>query len=137
MAMHLHGVKGDFGWNAFSWIKLLRLAQNYGWQPAGTTISAAELKSMPNGKWDGNYTTNDRQIVSAADAKALASALDRAIKDIPSDDVIAQYRAPSGGIQILPNPPEISDLDWFCGAESKAEIREFISFCNRGEFQIG
>jgi hypothetical protein len=134
--MHLHSAKGDFAWDSFSWQKLLRLAEHYGWQPAGTTIPESERKWMPNGKWDGNYTTNGGQTVTSADASKLAVALDRAVQDIPLKDVIAQYRVPSGGIQILPNPPNISDLDWFCGPESKAKIREFISFCHFGEFQI-
>ena len=91
---------------------------------------------MPNGRWDGGYTTNDGQTVVAADARSLAEALERAVSDIPSADVIAQHRAPSGGIQIFPNPPAIDDLDWFCGDETKARIREFISYCYAGEFQI-
>ena len=134
--MHLNSAKGDFGWDSFSWQKLLRLAEQYGWRPAGTTLPREELKWMPGGKWDGRYTSNDGQAVTAADARNLAEALDRALRDIPSEDVIAQYRAPSGGIQILPNPPAISDLDWFCGNETRARIREFISYCYAGEFRI-
>jgi hypothetical protein len=136
MAMHLHNASGDFGWDSISWVKLLRLAERYGWRPAGTTIPDSELKWMPDGKWNGNYTTNDGQTVTAADAHALGAALDRAVQDIPSEDVIAQHRAPSGGIRILPGPPDISDLDWFCGPETKASIRKFISFCYDGEFHI-
>jgi hypothetical protein len=136
MAMHLHSARGDFGWDIFSWQKLLRLAERYGWRPAGTTLSEEEMKWMPNGRWDGSYTTNDGQTVVAADALSLAEALDRAVLDIPSEDVIARHRAPSGGIQILPDPPAIDDLDWFCGEETKGKIREFISYCYAGEFQI-
>lgn len=136
MAIHLHNARGDFHWDSFSWAKLLRLAESYGWRPAGTTLPQSEIRWMPEGRWNGNYATNDRQTVAAADAQALAAALERAVRDIPSEDVIAQHRAPSGGIQILPNPPVISDIDWFCGFEGKARIREFISYCNAGEFQI-
>jgi hypothetical protein len=136
MAMLLHSVRGDFGWDVFSWQKLLRLAESYGWRPAGTTLPEAELKWMPDGRWDGSYTSNDGQTVVAADARSLAEALDRAVRDIPSEDVIAQHRAPSGGIQIFPNPPAISDRDWFCTDDTKTRIREFISFCYGGEFQI-
>jgi len=134
--MHLHSATGDFVWDSFSWIKLLRLAERYGWRPVGTKISSSELKWMPNGEWDGNYTTNDGQSVMQADARALAAALEQAAQDIPSEDVIAKHRAPSGGIRILPDPPKIDDLDWFCGHDSKAKVQEFISFCHAGEFQI-
>jgi hypothetical protein len=134
--MNLHGAKGNFGWATFSWVKLLRLAERYGWQPAATTLSDSDLAWMPGGKWNGNYATNDNQIVSAADAQALGAALELALQDIPSDDVIATHRDPSGGIRILPELPQISDPDWFCGAESKAYIREFISFCRAGSFEI-
>jgi hypothetical protein len=36
MGMDLSGPAGDFWWDVFSWHKLLRIAQQYGWQPAGT-----------------------------------------------------------------------------------------------------
>lgn len=136
MAMHLHSARGEFWWDSFSWVKLLRLAEHYGWRPEGTTISESELRWMPDGRWDGNYTTNDGQTIAAADARRLAEALEQALRDVPSEDVIAQHRDRSGGIQIFPNPPVISDLDWFCGSETKAKIREFISYCYAGEFQI-
>ena len=136
MGMSLQGVAGDFWWDTFSWVKLLRVAGRYGWRPAGTTLSHSDLADMPGGRWDGNYTTNDGQIVTAEDARALAVALERAVQDVPSRDVIAHHREPSGGIRMAPNPPDIDDLDWFCGPEPKAKIRAFISYCYAGEFHI-
>jgi hypothetical protein len=136
MAMNLHGAAGDFGWDTFSWVKLLRLAEHYGWRPAGTTLPNAELAWMPDGRWDGNYTTNDGQTVTAADAHALSEALKQAEHDIASEDVIAQHRDASGGIRIIPGPADISDLDWFCGPNVRAKIRKFISYCCAGEFHI-
>src|SRR5206468_127549 len=95
MGMNLHSATSDFGWDTFSWVKLLRLAEHYGWRPSGTTLPNSELAWMPGGRWNGNYTTNDGQTVTTADANALASALEKAVQDIPSDDTIAHYRTPS------------------------------------------
>ena len=61
MGMNLNSAVGDFFWYTFSWAKLLRLAERYGWEPAGTTIPDSELKWMPDGRWNGDTfeITND------------------------------------------------------------------------------
>ncbi len=137
MGMDLSGPTGDFGWDYFSWHKLLRVAERFGWQPAGTVLSPEELGHMPDGQWDGGYTSNDNQIVTAADAERLAAALERALPDIPDADVLAPVRTERGGVVIAPDGPNVDDLDWFCGTESKDYIRAFIGYCRAGAFSIG
>ncbi len=137
MGVDLSGEGGDFGWDTFSWARLLRLAERYGWRPAGTLMPADELQYFTDGRWDGGYLTNDDQVVTAEDAGGLADALDVAVRDIPDDDVLAPYREEGGGIRIAPDPPEIDDRDWFCGSESKEYIRAFIGYCCAGAFRIG
>ena len=134
--MNLNSAVGDFFWDTFSWAKLLRLAERYGWQPAGTTIPDSELKWMPDGRWNGSYSSNDGQTVTTADAQALAAALERALAEIPDEDVLARYRDPSGLISLFPNPPTIDDRDWFCGVDPKSRVRDFIKYCHAGEFHI-
>jgi hypothetical protein len=136
MTMDLSGPAGDFSWDVFSWHKLLRMAERYGWQSAGTHLSEDLLQDMPDGVWHGGYTSNDGQSVIASDADQLAGALERALPDIPDADVLAPHRIGQGEIVLAPDGPEIDDVDWFCGVECKNRIREFIRYCRAGEFTI-
>jgi len=56
------------------WYDLLCVAESFGWEPEGTV-----LQDHPN--WDGNYTSNDFQVITPSDGKQLASALRRAAKE--------------------------------------------------------
>jgi hypothetical protein len=135
MGMDLSGAGGEFFWNFFSWPRLLQIAEEYGWEPAGTL--PPEYMEMPEeGQWSGDYTSNDQQTVTAEDAWQLAEALERALDDIPEEDVLAPYRTETGMIQLTPDTPEIDDLDWFCGPKHKDHIRKFLQFCRAGSFQI-
>ncbi|MDP9439435.1 MAG: hypothetical protein M3P49_11945 [Actinomycetota bacterium] len=79
-----------------SWVELLELAEEYGWQPAGTELvgwdpvgpmtspdypDAALIEQIESVFWGGNYTSNDGQLVTARDADAIADALERAFAD--------------------------------------------------------
>ncbi|NIR27791.1 MAG: hypothetical protein GWN84_00315 [Gammaproteobacteria bacterium] len=61
-----------------TWEHLLRLARLNGWRPAGTK----EPEGWPNRHpWDRfNYSSSDGQTVTAADARAIADALSRALQ---------------------------------------------------------
>ena len=79
------------------WATALGLGLRYGWQPTGTTFSepavrrrhghdamAADVEeavARERELWYGGYLTNDDQVVSAADAAALADASERAVDD--------------------------------------------------------
>jgi hypothetical protein len=92
MGMILQGAGVEFSASVFDWGQILRLAQAYGWQPAGTVIDEGDLCNFPNGRWDGGYQTNDYQRVTADDARNIANALDRALNDLPEQDVLANIR---------------------------------------------
>src|SRR4051812_15633102 len=137
MAILLTNGKSYTGWQQWLWAKLLRLAQAHGWQPMGTSQPPGEEVHFPGGRWDSsNYRTNDGQIVSEADARALADALERALPHIPDDDAMAKYRQADGGIQIAPTAPTAPDADWFSGAQAKTSVGKFIQFCREGSFRI-
>jgi hypothetical protein len=135
MGMDLMGPAGYFGWNYPSWHKLLGIAERYGGRPAGT-VPAAAGDHVPGGTWDGGYTTNDFQTVTAEDAVQLAAALERALPDIPEEDVPDPHRTALVEIAIAPDEPA-ADLDWFSGPGSREHIRAFIQFCRAGPFSIG
>ena len=53
------------------WGKALELAHAYGWQPLGTCPPPHMDLAQQNAEWNGNYATNDGQIIRAEDARAV------------------------------------------------------------------
>lgn len=101
------------------WAKLLELAYEYGWQPAGTELGGLEsvddtadddpfhhaALAEQNGGWNGTYTSNDGQLITAEDANAIAEALERALNDSPdnrrlcNEELVDYFRA--GALRIF------------------------------------
>ncbi|HEY1684066.1 MAG TPA: hypothetical protein VGG19_04840 [Tepidisphaeraceae bacterium] len=137
MAIECKNTTSSIWWQQWRWPKLLRIAKANGWKPAGTTQSPEDEIYFPGGRWDrDNYTTNDGQTVTAEDAIALGAALESALRVIPNEYALAKYELPGGGIEIAPNQPPVPDVDWFSGAEAKAQVAAFVAFCKQGAFRI-
>ena len=137
------------------WAKALELARLYGWQPLGTHPTPGLDFSKLGAEWQGVYLTNDGQVVSAADACALATALERSLEDIPDarlepdwdfclclEDDLPEWLSPveralvegelqEGLLDILGTHP----LVFFAGDE-KPHLVQFIRFCRLGSFEI-
>lgn len=62
-----------FGTNNNGWSYLYHLAEDHGWEPAGTVFDPPDLF------WDGSYFSNDGQVVTAEDAAGMADAITRAM----------------------------------------------------------
>lgn len=62
------------------WSDLLTIAFKNGWEPMGTLSPYEEECLIGPDDWDGNYVTNDFQLVCEADALAIAAALERALE---------------------------------------------------------
>ena len=142
-----------------AWIKTLRLAMVYGWQPMGTRLSSViescGLDIEEWDEWDGTYLTNDGQTVLAKDALALAAALERALDDIPDfnieinravetdkDNDLPETLSPveravmeAGLEDHLVQLMEIHPFEYFAGDE-KLHLVDFIRFCRLGSFTI-
>jgi len=137
MGYDLKGDGGRFRWNVTSWPLLLELAQQYGWEPQGTTLHDDE--GVIEDEWAGGYCSNDGQQVSAADAAALADALERALPDIPNHDAMEHKTTPIPGMpgeRGIPMDVKFTAFELFSG-ENKAHLREFISYCHKAGFWIG
>jgi len=75
MGYDLNNAKNNyFRFSHWNWRRYLKLASDYGWQPAGTIMSG-------DSAWDGNYLSNSRQRITAEDAGGLADAWQRALDD--------------------------------------------------------
>jgi len=101
MGMDLYGVGKQFHFNNVGWRLVLEMALDHAWRPAGTeynpwewcrakgldqdnlTPDDAALVAKQKAEWDGGYTSNDFQIVTASDAAALADALEVALRTFP------------------------------------------------------
>jgi hypothetical protein len=82
MSFDLEGKGGHSRWSNAGWPEVLSLAESYGWKPAGTAPPKGVRRTKWNGAYDdGGYHTNDGQLVTAADAAALAEALQKGLKD--------------------------------------------------------
>jgi|SRR5215813_3761197 len=131
MGMILDGAGGNIWVNVFEWGQLLRLAQTYGWMPAGT------LLDEPNVDWNGGYQTNDWQLVTADDARNLADALSRALPSLPADDhAMRDVTDPVTGTIALEDIERLKPRDWFGGDEGRETVQKYIDFCSAGEFVI-
>ncbi len=85
MGMDLSNRHGDgFRFTIFSWADMLDLAMTHGWKPQGTQPWEPEDEydcSWSGGDpptWDGGYSSNDGQVVTASDSRNLADALQKA-----------------------------------------------------------
>ncbi len=69
------------------WAYLLMLAHHGGWRPAGTEAPPWEgggpsaYDPERHGPWCGSYTSNEGQVVTDEDARALADGLERALAE--------------------------------------------------------
>jgi hypothetical protein len=136
-------------------VKALELAELYGWQPLGTQPPFGHDFHELNAEWDGNYLTNDGQIIKAQDALSLANALEKALGDIPDsishvdwnlnfwmEDDLPAWLSPEeqemidDGLEnelfdILSTHP----LKFFAGDE-KDYLKKFIRFCRMGDIIV-
>jgi hypothetical protein len=122
-----------------SWELLLALARQYGWQPAGT-VPACEFLSLHEASSSDDYLQSRCQVVLGPDALALATALERALPDIPTEDVLDKKAVPEDparpytspgclGREVAPGMV-VTPLEEFSG-ENKETIVDFIEHCRQ------
>ncbi len=72
--MELRGKGGCVSLSLGQWSDILKRANQHGWEPLGTRIPKSK-----DPKWEGDYGSNDGQLVVAADARSMAVALERSL----------------------------------------------------------
>ena len=151
------------------WATLLIHAGDYGWCPAGTeppmrwsdeTGALRPWEAVAPEPWGGGYSSNDGQGATAADAQALADALERFLADdlTDRDEVGSAGQAemrPSeaftphnwSGSDRATDDPGVAAAAAYLAAFARAlnepltdtereTVREFIALCRRGPFPI-
>src|SRR6266550_1306327 len=107
----------DFYLGVREWHKVLDLAKEYGWNPKGT--SANRIMKSYAGNWDnwnGDYFKFDSQLVDEDDAKNLAKALRKALKDIPKKRVNKSI-------------DDMTLLELWSGSKFRLYLKRFVLFC--------
>jgi len=141
MAMDLVNGASAERFDRTTWGKLLKLAYLYGWEPLGTEPGGwIDPETGPwyysPDEWDGNYTSNDLQVVTEEDAARIADALDNALEDIP-DHNVSEARVEHGPVSLFDLFRDRTDpLEYFSGAGGKQRVRDFVAFCRAGAFTI-
>lgn len=166
MTMDLSGPGGDRSFNLTTWRLLLDLALRHGWRPAGVAKPEDEQEDEREPSIDmdpahalppesplaravasllpaddpllTSYFSNSGCVVTAADAAALAEALERALPDIPGHDAMGEktFFLPSlPGVPLVRSTTPVNVFEWFSGKQEL--LRDFIRFCRAGGFEIG
>ena len=99
--------------SAGAWDYCLEVAVAFGWKPAGT-VTPLDF----SGEWSGTYCSNDFQIVTDKDARALAAALHRAI------------------FALSTNQTQTENQTKACKGGSVELLRELADFADEGTFAI-
>jgi hypothetical protein len=138
MGMDLISEGGDFWFPNHGWRAVLDLAHDYGgWVPAGTQAPQFD-DEPPWHDWSGTYFSNDRQLVTAEDARNLADALERALSDVPREKTwVTKVLRTVDGREFEGMPDDLNPLEHFSGPDGRRYLEEFIRFCRAGEFVIG
>jgi hypothetical protein len=129
MRVTLHGVDRKLVVGYPWWVGLLLLAVRYGWQPSEASVSQAPeaLCELVLGH------------VTAADALALAAALEEALRDIPRHDALPSGRGAlvweGGPGSRLVLSAEANLLEWFSGPRRR-EVRALITLSRQGPFRV-
>jgi hypothetical protein len=138
------------------WARILYLAKDHGWQPAGT-VSPYDHDD-PNSKyytlepWHGGYASNEGQMVTSDDARAFADALEKAceripderrqsgeyiqVEDLPAsiDDPVVNFLVRTGSVDTL--PLEFLNVYEFFAGDGKTAIKQLIACCGQREFYL-
>ncbi|MCC7519609.1 MAG: hypothetical protein IT578_10540 [Verrucomicrobiae bacterium] len=140
----LNGKFQEFDWSMHAWGRILELACAHGWRPAGTRLQESTcrfigkdgdtcLERWPlmrwSRRWKGGYDSNDAQIVTARDARAMAAALAKSLRHIPDEEILPRKKA-----KVDKEEEEVHS--YFSGRINKNNLRVFIRFCRAGAFQI-
>jgi hypothetical protein len=126
-----------FRFSHYGWESVLALAYDYGgWVPAGTQPPQFEGEPPWEG-WSKTYCSNDRQVVTAEDARNLADALERALPDVPRKKTWPKkvVRA-ADGREFETMPEDLNPLERFSGPDGRRYLEGFIRFCRAGGFVI-
>ena len=169
MGMDLKGKQGYFRFTLHEWNHVIRLGVHYKWQPMGTRPGSDQLRRFRYAArragqkppqvdasvrrfidgYHGDYCFNEQQAVTAKDAANLANALEQALADTPSTDLLKRTTkemkeftrrtgrsAPKRMYDAMFGQTPQGALNYFGGNDGRRVLKEFIAYCRGGRFEI-
>ncbi|WP_286716414.1 hypothetical protein [Thalassolituus sp. UBA2009] len=122
MSIDLKNSEGlEFDISNIGWAFYLNIAIEYGWKEKGTLPPEGW-----QGQWNGAYDMSEGQLVSEADAKNMASALETYLED-PNKINVAKAMAKE--FEKVGIPVEVDEND-------KEFLSEYIISAKKSEFRI-
>ena len=122
-----------------AWSQAYYLARRYGWEPAGPEGGPGFwLWHDEAPDWDSRYLVALGQVVTAADAKALAEAIAKAMPDIPREASFWFSHLLCRHERLQPSERLTEDfLEYFASdPEARRSLREIEALSREGEFRI-
>ncbi len=140
---------GDHGARTLSnlqWGLLVKLAYDRGWRPLGVRPPEDWNATGDDGQsrrwYFMDYFSTKRQTVLAADAAAMAVAIESALPDIPEHDalshkVVQEIQLPDmeQPLRMLQPGVQVNAFEFFSGG-TRAVVIDFVSFARAGGFSI-
>ena len=138
MAYYLENAYRSFPLSIFRYHNFLDFAVLYGWVPMGTVKTEVS-------EWSGKYHSNGDQQVTGDDARNMAAALRKGLKDIPDVDAPAE---PERHFTDFKQVTDLLDrafefnLSWdrksellrfYCDREEKERLLKFVEFITEDE----
>ncbi|MFT3685140.1 MAG: hypothetical protein QM783_09490 [Phycisphaerales bacterium] len=129
-----------------SWGMLMKLAFDSGWKPMGCERpldwEAIDKYGNPRRFFSMDYFSRRGQRVLAADAAAIADALESGLLDVPPFDALGLKVVSSIDMPHLAKPlrslrpgVKVNPFEYFSG-DNRDGLREFIAYCRKGGFEI-
>lgn len=129
-----------------SWGMLMKLAYDSGWKPMGClepdAWQAVDSAGNPQRFFSMDYFSRRGQKVMAADAAAIADALESGLLDVPTFDALGLKVSTSIDVPGLARPMralrpgvKVNPFEYFSG-ENRWPLKQFIEFCRGGGFAI-
>lgn len=126
--------------DSLAWQQAYHLARRYGWKPTGTKAAEwlAYAADDDADDWDSRYFYSGGQVVTAADAKALAEAIAKAMPDIPREASFGFSHLLCRHERLPPSERLTEDfLEYFASdPEARRSLREIEALASEGEFRI-
>jgi len=132
MGIDLRREKDGISISVFTWARAYALAIEGGWEPRGT-LPPKHLPEAEKKAWPGAYDSNDCQIITDEDARAMADALEKMLASL-GPPVVGSEAQPDGGVSLWGGYDQ--PQDYFNPENKRRVLKALINFLRGGACEI-
>jgi hypothetical protein len=132
MTLDLRRDKEDISISLPTWARAYALAIEGGWEPLGT-LPSKYLSEEDKKTWEGNYDSNDGQVITDEDARSMASALETMLGSL--GEPVAESERQPGSAQFLARVDD-EPADYFKTENKRRVLQALIEFLRGGRAEI-